>query len=102
MLGSTTGPFGMIHTEQAWPTPGFDREGMPYPICTTLQALSRLSGQTLRRVTVSNPVLIEAVATEGRFGRELILANLTDSDQQVRLGDRVETLMPFAVRTFAW
>ena len=102
MLGSTTGPFGMVHTEQAWPTPGFDREGMPYPICTTLQALSRLSGQTLRRVTVSNPVLIEAVAAEGRSGRELILANLTDSDQQVRLGDRVETLTPFAVRTFAW
>ena len=102
LIGSTTGPFGMLHTEQPWPTPGFDREGLPYPICITLQALSRLSGQTLRRVTVSHPVLIEAVATEGRSGCDVIVANLTASEQQVRLGDRVEGLAPFAVRTLTW
>ena len=101
VIGCPTGPFGMIHTAQPWPTPGFDREGVPYPIFTTLQALSRVVGRTLRSVTVSNPALVEAVAAEGRSGCDVVLANLTASDQQVRLGDRVETLTPFAVRTFA-
>jgi hypothetical protein len=102
VIGSPTGPFGMLHTAQPWPTPGFDREGTPYPICATLQALSRLSGKILRRVTVSNSALVEAVAAEGRSGCDVILANLTASEQRVRLGDRVEVLTPFAVRTFAW
>ena len=95
-FGGTTGPFGVVHTKQSWPTPGYEGEGAPYPIFDALRELARLSGKTLRRVDVSEPSLVEAVAAEDDSGIALLVTNLTVSPRSVEAGGRTTSLPPFA------
>ena len=95
-FGGTTGAFGVVHTKQSWPTPGCEGEGTPYPIFDALRELARLSGKTLRRVDVSEPSLVEAVAAEDDSGITLLVTNLTVSPRSVEAGGRITSLPPFA------
>jgi len=64
VFGTTTGPFGVVHTVQPWPTPGFDREGDPYPIFFALQSLAALRGANLRALHLSEPGVIDGLAAD--------------------------------------
>ena len=97
VFGGTTGPFGIVHTTQPWPTPGFDREGEAYPVLFALQSLARLRGATLRRLHMSESIAIEGVAVEREDGFDAVLANLTPHAQQVQFGHHVETIEPFGL-----
>lgn len=97
VIGGTTGAFGAVHTAQPWPTPGYDRDGATYPIFDALRALSGLQGGRLRRVEVSAPALIDAVAAERDGAVQLVLSNRTAEAQQVSVAGRTITLGPYAV-----
>ncbi len=94
--GATTGPFGVVHTAQPWPTPGYEREGTAYPIFHVLRQLASWRGHSLRRLTVSAPEAVEGVAVDRGACTELLLANLTAQVQRVRIGAEDRTLGPFA------
>ena len=94
--GSTTGPFGVVHTAQPWPTPGYEREGTAYPIFHVLRQLASWRGQPLRRLSVSAPEAVEGVAVDHGEYTEVLVANLTAQMQRVRIGAEVRTLDPFA------
>ncbi len=101
VIGGTTGPFGVVHTPQSWPTPGYDREGVTYPIFEALRGLAELQGGALRRVIISAPERVEGLAVERDGTIRLVLANLTAQPQAVQVGGRNEQLAPYgvAVRT---
>ena len=94
-FGGTTGPFGVVHTRQTWPTPGHDQDGAQYPIFHALQSLAGLSGRTLRHVDISEPSLLEAVAAEDSNGTAVLVTNLTASSQTVEVGGRTASLAPY-------
>ncbi len=100
-FGGTTGPFGVIHTQQSWPTPGYEREGAPYPMFHALRGLAGLGGRRMRQVSVSEPNLVEAVAAEVDDGIALIAANLTAEPRVVDIGGRTETLEPYGYARLA-
>jgi len=102
VFGGTTGPFGVVHTAQPWPTPGFDREGDPYPIFFALQSLAALRGANLRALHLSEPGVIDGLAADRGDGVDMVLANLTAHAKQIQFGARVETIEPFGllVRSF--
>ena len=85
VFGGTTGPFGVVHTAQDWPTPGYDREGALYPIFHVLRRFARWRGAALRAVEVSEPSVIQGVAIENAEGIDLVLANLTAVPRTIRL-----------------
>jgi hypothetical protein len=63
-----------------------------------------MAGQPLRRVCVSRPGALAALATEGPVGLELHLANLTSEVVQVRAEDANEELSlgSFEARVLRW
>lgn len=97
VLGQTTGPFGVLHTTQVWPTPGYNREGTAYPIFQALLSLARLRGAALYQLNVSEPEAVEGVAADRESGFEVVMANLTAHARQIQLGDQFETIEPFGL-----
>ena len=87
LLGSTTGPFGAVHTRQTWPTPGYADEGQPYPNSHALRVLSAFGGHRMLAVTISAPDRVQAVAVDGADGRELIVTNLTPESLDIRFDE---------------
>lgn len=69
-IGAPTGPFGVL---DAAPRP--PRQGALYPAYHVMRGLARVSGGALRRVEVSAPAHLAALAIED----DLWLANLTDA-----------------------
>jgi len=66
VFGGTTGPFGVVHTRQSWPTPGYGKEGEHYPIFDVVKDLAKREGKTLRRLRMSRPASIAGVAFQLR------------------------------------
>ena len=76
-IGSTTGPFGALHTRREWPQPWFDAAGGLFPAFHVLRGLAGLAGRTMFSITASRPDAVQAVAA-GRDGAiEAWIANLT-------------------------
>jgi hypothetical protein len=84
-FGGTTGPFGLVHTPQKWPTPGYPANGGVYPMFHAARGLASLAGKTMRALDISQPSALQGVCVDGPDGRELWLANLTPDVQRVAL-----------------
>ncbi|SME90289.1 hypothetical protein SAMN06265365_101295 [Tistlia consotensis] len=84
-VGGTTGPFGLVHTPQPWPTPGWERQGALYPAFHVVRGLARLAGRPLSTLDSPAPSRLQGVAVETAEGRELWLANLTAEPLRVSL-----------------
>ena len=91
-FGATTGPFGVVHTAQAWPTPGYETDGATYPIFHALRELAMLSGRPLRALDISAPGIVQGVAADAGDGIDLVLANLTGEVRDVRLAEPARSI----------
>jgi hypothetical protein len=85
-LGGAVGPFGIAHAPASFPQPWFDDHGGLFPAFHTMRGLARLGGATLRRVEISAPREMQALAVRTRSGQhEMWLANLTGEPRRVSL-----------------
>ena len=84
-LGGLAGPFGVVHTRQAWPQAWYDADGGLYPAYHVLRGLAGLAGGALHRVEITAPRQVQAVAARNGDRRSLWLANLTAEPQRVTL-----------------
>ncbi|MGE3875896.1 MAG: hypothetical protein AB7F74_23325 [Parvibaculaceae bacterium] len=89
-LGGLTGPFGAIHSKQAWPQAWFDaNKGGLYPVFHVLRGLARLEGADLLDTTISRPREVQALAARRKDGKtELWVANLTGDPVTVDIGNK--------------
>lgn len=87
-LGGTTGPFGVVHTPQAYPVPWYEAHGGLYPVFHPLRGLARLSGLQMLALDISAPSEVQGICAEGKEGRELWIANLTPEPRDVTLPSR--------------
>jgi hypothetical protein len=87
-LGGAVGPFGLLHTPAPYPQPWFDHHGGLFPVFHVLRGLARLKGRPLRRVAISAPREIQAIAASGEGGEEIWLANLMGEARRVSLHPR--------------
>jgi len=113
-LAAPSGPFGCIYRPAAWPQPGYDALAAAgttgvYPIFHALRWLCEGSGRPRLGCTVDEPRRIAALAWRGADGPCLLLANLGDRTDNVRLREisgsaRVldETSAPEAIRDPDW
>jgi hypothetical protein len=92
-LGSTTGPFGVVHTPQEWQTPGYEEDGGLYPIFHALRGLAALYRKRMITFETSDPTKIQGVCIEDSEGAELWIANLTP--------ELLGLMLPRPMRTFA-
>jgi D-apionolactonase len=84
-LGGGVGPFGLLHDQALYPQPWFDQHGGLFPVFHVLRGLARLKGCRLRRVNISAPREIQAIAATTESGEEIWLANLTGNARRVNL-----------------
>jgi D-apionolactonase len=84
-FGSTTGPFGVMHSPQNFPAPWYEDHGGLYPVFHALRGLARLSGQRMHTLEISRPTEVQGLCAEGKVGRELWLGNLTPQSVEVAL-----------------
>jgi D-apionolactonase len=84
-LGGGVGPFGLLHDQALYPQPWFDQHGGLFPAFHVLRGLARLKGCRLRRVNISAPREIQAIAATTESGEEIWLANLTGNARRVNL-----------------
>jgi hypothetical protein len=78
-LGGLTGPFGVLHSPQAWLQPWFDDYGGLFPIFHALRGLAGLAGRMMTSVELSVPDQAAAIAVRDAKGVEVWAANLTSS-----------------------
>ncbi|WP_158814641.1 hypothetical protein [Methylocapsa sp. S129] len=90
-LGGAVGPFGLVHSPATYPQPWFDQHGGLLPAFHVLRGLARLKGRRLRRVEISAPREIQAIAASGPGGEEIWLANLMGDVRRVSLHPRPAT-----------
>lgn len=78
-LGGATGPFGLLHTPQAWPQPWYDENpGGLFPMYHVLRGLAALHGSQRRTVDISAPTQVQAIAGRDERGTTKVwLANIT-------------------------
>lgn len=76
-IGSTTGPFGVLHTPQNWPQPWFDAQGGLFPSFHILRGLAGLAGRPMVSIESSRPDAVQGVAVEREGKVETWIANLT-------------------------
>jgi D-apionolactonase len=91
-IGSTTGPFGLVHSPQNWPQPFYDQQGGVFPAYHVLRGLSALSAKQQRVTHVSDPRQVQAVAAQTERGTELWLANLTAESQTIMLSKTPQSI----------
>ena len=84
-LAAPSGPFGLFHAPQPWPTPGWTQDGAPYPLAAAFAGLAAMAGATLRGVMHAAGGRLAAVAADTPDGAVLWLANLTPSPIMVEL-----------------
>ncbi len=86
-LGAPTGPLGIIYRKTDYPQPYFDGLSAPavYPVFHVVSGVTRGAGQKLLAATCSDNQKVEALAYRGKGGATLWLANLTASEQTVRI-----------------
>jgi len=87
-LGGGVGPFGLVYDQAPYPQPWFDQHGGLFPVFHVLRGLARLKGCRLRRVNVSAPREIQAIAASRESGEEIWLANLMGEARRVNLHAR--------------
>lgn len=84
-LGGATGPFGLLHTPQAWPQPWFDdNPGGLFPMYHVLRGLAALHGRAMRALDISDPTRMQAIAAQDEGGTTVWLANLTGQPLALR------------------
>lgn len=76
-IGSTTGPFGVLHTRRNAAQPWFDAEGGLFPAFHALRGLAGLAGRRMISIAAARPDAVQAVAAERDGGIEAWIANLT-------------------------
>jgi hypothetical protein len=84
-LGGLTGPFGVVHTRQAWPQTWYDDGGGLYPAYHILRGLAGLGGGGLCQIEVTAPRQLQALAARKGDATSVWVANLTDEPQRVVL-----------------
>jgi hypothetical protein len=84
-LGGAVGPFGLLHAPAPYPQPWFDQHGGLFPVYHVLRGLAQMKGRPLRRVAISAPREIQAIAVACERGEEIWLANLTGEPRRVSL-----------------
>lgn len=84
-FGGTIGAFGLVHSPAAVPHPYFDHAGGVFPAYHVLRALARLANHPMIEVSMGDSGSIAAVGARIDGATELILANLTASEQKVAL-----------------
>ena len=77
----------MLEAETNW-QPWFDQHGGLFPVFHVLRGLARLNGRRMRRVDISAPREIQAIAASGEGGDEIWLANLMGEARRVSLHAR--------------
>jgi hypothetical protein len=87
-LGGGVGPFGLVYDQASYPQPWFDRHGGLFPVFHVLRGLAQLKGCRLRRVNISSPREIQAIAATRDNGDEIWLANLMGEPRRVNLHAR--------------
>jgi hypothetical protein len=90
-MGGGVGPFGLIYYQAPHPQPWFDQHGGLFPVFHVLRGLARLNGRRMRRVDISAPREIQAIAASGGDGEEIWLANLVGETKRVSLHARSTT-----------
>jgi D-apionolactonase len=83
----TVGPAGVIESPAGSPSPAefFSRPDMPYPLAVVLADACGLAGGSVRELTGADPARIAAVAASRAGVTTVLLANLTDDMQNVRV-----------------
>jgi hypothetical protein len=76
-LAAPSGPFGLFHAAQPWPTPGYTNDGEAYPIAAAFAGLAALAGCRLRAVRHAAAGRLAALAADAPEGTVLWLGNLT-------------------------
>ena len=84
-LGGGVGPFGAVYTEAPYPQPWFEEHRGLFPVYHVLRGLARLKGRQLRRIEISAPREIQAIAASAPHAEEIWLANLTGETRRVSL-----------------
>jgi D-apionolactonase len=84
-LGGGVGPFGLVYDQAPHPQPWFGQHGGLFPVFHVLRGLARLKGCRLRRVNISVPREIQAIAASRNTGEEIWLANLMGEARRVSL-----------------
>jgi hypothetical protein len=87
-LGGALGPFGLAHAPAPYPQPWFDEHGGLFPVFHVVSGLARLKGGILRRVEISAPREIQALAVSAQDREEIWLANLMGEARRVNLHTR--------------
>ncbi len=87
-MGAPTGPAGMIYRRTDYPQPYFDALKGPavYPLYHVIAGLGAALGHKLMAVKSSDPAAIAGLAYRGGEGPVLWLANLTATEQTVKIG----------------
>jgi hypothetical protein len=70
-MGGGVGPFGLVYDQAPYPQPWFGQDGGLFPVFHVLRGLARLKGRRLRRVNISAPREIQAIAASGEGGDEI-------------------------------
>ena len=83
-LSAFVGPFGVIHSGDAWGQPLYREAGMVYPLFHVVRFLSAMGG-CARLSLPGLPNEIAGVACAGAPGTHLILANLGTMASRIRL-----------------
>jgi hypothetical protein len=96
-IGAPTGPMGIIYRHTDYPQPHFDDLKGPtvYPLYHVIAGLAAAAGSKQVAATSADPAAVAVVAHRDTSGPALWLANLTGSDQAVKitgLGEGAATL----------
>jgi D-apionolactonase len=86
-MGALTGPLGIVYRKDDHAQPGYDGlGGAPvFPAFHVFSGLARSSGQKLVAAESSDAARVQCLACAGKGGTTLWLANLTATDQPVRI-----------------
>jgi len=86
-MGAPTGPLGIIYRMADHKQPWYDQLSGPavFPVYHIIAGLTRGAGQKLVAATSSDNQKVECLAYRGKGGTTLWLANLTASEQKVRI-----------------
>jgi hypothetical protein len=96
-IGAPTGPMGIIYRHTDYPQPFFDDLHGPavYPLYHVIAGLAAAAGSKQVATTSADPAAVAAIAYRDSSGPALWLANLTGSEQAVKisgLGEGAATL----------
>ncbi len=87
-LATLSGPNGLVHTDQDWPTPWFGdqpADTLLYPAFHVIAEINRVAGRAVYETASSVPGAVQAFAYTSSTGPRIWLANLTGTAQSVQV-----------------